>query len=101
MGGQPIPEREQLNRGGPERPNMLVALAVVDRNPVADSNGPLVDIQSSDSLKHPLHGTPPLKPVGHGVGHPTCWTRNWRCSYAGRCPGSHGRQLHGALTSPF
>ena len=33
---------------------------------------------------------------GHGTGRPTCETRNSRCGYGDRRPGSGGRQLHGA-----
>jgi transposase len=33
-------------------------------------------------------------------GRPTCCGRNWRWSYAGRRPGSRGRQLHGDIASP-
>jgi len=43
----------------------------------------------------------PKKPVGHGAHRPTCETRNWRCGYADRRPGSRGRQLHGDISSPL
>ena len=44
-----------------------------------------------------------LKPVRHGLGlgRATRAARNSRCGHAGRCPGSRGRPLHGAIVSPL
>ena len=42
----------------------------------------------------------PKKTIGHGVRRPTCWTRNWRSSYAERHPGSRGRSFHGDVANP-
>jgi transposase len=42
-----------------------------------------------------------LKNLSGTARRPICWTRNWRCGYADRRPGSRGRQLHGDIASPL
>ena len=90
-GHQPVEEREELSRGGPEGPQLLRHVAAAPQPPQAGRDAILVHIQAAADGVQNLHGAPP--PTGQRGGASTevriyeaCYPARGRNSP--RCQGS-------------